>query len=330
MATPAQVAAQQTQPAPIVTLVAAISVPRIQRRVGCLRRLLVAALALLALPVCAPSLADAQALRDLYAAQREKLAHNAFQAPINLVSEVTDNLARGEVYAVMTTPFATLRRIMSDPADWCELVILHVNVKACTYSAEPDVQLRFYIGHKEYETPDQAFALQYRFHIMQTTPEELSVTLFALEGPFGTSGYHMKLEAIPLDAGHSFLHFSYDYNYNWVSRLALEAYLATLGRNKVGFTVTGRDDKQDPIHIKGIQGIVERNSMRYFLAIQATLDSVNSSPQENMKARFKRWYELIQRYPRQLVDYTREEYLERKQKELANQRELQRQLAQGQ
>ena len=326
MATVAQVATQQTQPAAVV----AISVANIQRPVDCLRRLVVAGLALITLFVCAPSFAGAQALRALYASQREQLAHNAFQAPINLISEVTDNLARGEVYAVVATPFDSLLSIMSNPADWCELVILHVNVKACTYSAEPDVQLRFYIGHKEYETPDQAFALQYRFHVMKATPAELSVTLFALEGPFGTSGYHMKLEAIPLDANHSFLHFSYDYNYNWLSRLALEAYLATLGRDKVGFTVTGHDEKQDPIYIKGIQGIVERNSMRYFLAIQATLDTVNTTPQANIEARFNRWYELIQRYPRQLVDYTREEYLDRKQRELANQQALQRQIVQGQ
>jgi hypothetical protein len=289
----------------------------IQHQVARLRRLAVAALAFAAALLSAPSFADAQTLRESYAAQRELLENNAFQAPINLISKVTDDLAQGEVYAVLETPFDTLRTVLSNPDDWCRMIILHVNIKACTYDAGEDVQMHFYVGHKEYETPDQAFALQYRFRVTKSSPEELTVTLSAPKGPLGTRNYRMELEAIPLDAGRIFLHFSYAYNYNWLSRTALEAYLATLGRDKVGFTVTGRDDNQLPVYIKGIQGIVERNSMRYFLAIQTALEAANTSP-EKMGVRFDRWYELIQRYPRQLVEFTREEYLERKRLEHKN------------
>ena len=297
--------------------------PNLQHQVSRLHRLAVASLALLAVLACTPAFADAQALHEKYSAQREVLENNAFQAPINLISHVTEDLAQGEVYAVMATPFDTLRAVLSKPDEWCGMIILHVNIKACTYDTGPDTQMHFYVGHKEYETPDQAFALQYRFRVTKSSPEELVVALSAPQGPLGTRNYRMELEAVPLGAGRSFLHFSYAYNYNWVSRLALDTYLATLGRDKIGFTVTGRDDNQQPIYIKGIQGIVERNSMRYFLAIQATLDTVNTSPQGSTEMRFNKWYALIQRYPRQLVEYTREEYLERKRLEYKNQTQLQ-------
>lgn len=294
-----------------------------QLKVDRLLGLVIACLALLATCFSAPLSADAQALRESYAAQRELLERNAFQAPINLTAQVTEDLAQGEVYAVMATPFDTLRAVLTKPDDWCRMIILHVNVKTCTYSAGTDTQLRLYVGHKEYEAPDQAYELQYRFRVTKSTPEELTVTLSAPEGPLGTRNYRMELEAVPLDAGRSFLHFSYTYNYNWLSRTALDVYLATLGRDKVGFSVTGRDENEQPIYIRGIQGIIERNSMRYFLAIQATLDSATTSAKDNMETRFRRWYELIQRYPRQLVEFTREEYLERKRLEYENQTQLQ-------
>lgn len=316
MATAAQMAEQQTQPAAVIA-----ELVNTQRQiVG--SRPAIALLALAAAFFSTPSFADAQALRQAYAAQRELLEHNAFQAPINLISNVTDDLAQGEVYAVLETPFDTLRTALDNPDDWCRMIILHVNIKACTYGAGTDTQMRFYVGHKEYETPDQAFALQYRFRVMKSSSEELTVTLSAPKGPLGTRNYRMELEAIPLDASRSFLHFSYAYNYNWLSRTALDVYLATLGRDKVGFTIIGRDEAQQPIYIKGIQGIVERNSMRYFLAIQAALNTADASP-EKMELRFAKWYELIKRYPPQLVEFTREEYLERKRLEHKNQTQLQ-------
>lgn len=319
MGATAQVAAQQAQSAAVI----AVTMPGIQHQVAHLLRLVVAGMTLLAALVPALSNADAQSLRQMYATQRYALENNAFQAPIHLASEVTDSLARGDVYAVLSTPFDTLRSVMSDPAEWCELIILHVNVKACTYSLKPEIKLVFYVGHKEYETPGQAFALEYHFRATKASAEELITELTAPNGPFGTSDYQMEIEAIPLDIGHSFLHFSYAYNYNWVSRLAIEAYLATLGRDKVGFTVTQHDDKNQPIYIKGVQGIIERNSMRYFLAIQATLDTFNISPLDKVDARFNKWYDLIQRYPRQLVEYSRADYLANKQAEYKNQRALQ-------
>ena len=50
--------------------------------------------------------------------------------------------------------------------------------------------------------------------------------------------------------------------------LAEKAYFATLGRGKVGFTVTGTDQNGKALYIGGPRGAIERNAVRYYFAIQ--------------------------------------------------------------
>ena len=70
------------------------------------------------------------------------------------------------------------------------------------------------------------------------------------------------------------MHLSYSYGSGVAGRLAMQGYLATAGADKVGFTVTGRDGSGQPIYIGGVRGAIERNAMRYYLAIDAHLASL--------------------------------------------------------
>ena len=74
---------------------------------------------------------------------------------------------------------------------------------------------------------------------------------------------------MPLTDNTTFIHFKYTYHYGFLARVAISGYLATLGRKKVGFSVDSYDENNEPVYVKGMQGIVERNSMRYFIAIRA-------------------------------------------------------------
>ena len=53
-------------------------------------------------------------------------------------------------------------------------------------------------------------------------------------GPFSTRDYRIALDAVPLESGRTFVHFPYSFSYGLAGRLALQAYLATIGRSKVG------------------------------------------------------------------------------------------------
>ena len=58
--------------------------------------------------------------------------------------------------------------------------------------------------------------------------------------------------------------------------------------------------------------MVERNTMRYYLAIDTYLGSLNDPPGK----RLQNWFAATERYPRQLHGISRNAYLNMKQTEL--------------
>jgi hypothetical protein len=84
------------------------------------------------------------------------------------------------------------------------------------------------------------------------------------------------------------------------ARLAMEAYLGTLGRDKVGFTVVRDASSGRAAPVQGLRGVVERNAMRYFLAIEAYVDSLAAPPAERLERRLAAWFDATERYPAQL------------------------------
>ena len=254
---------------------------------------------------------------------KDEFAKSIFGSPILLNSQTGSGHAQGEVYALLDAPFTALQKTLSQPAHWCELAILHVNIKTCTYL---DDQVRLFVGRKHYQTPDEAFALQYRFTQQANDQHQLNVMLTAPKGPLGTSDYLISLEAISIDARHSFIRFRYRYQFGFIAKMAMQTYLATLGRKKVGFTVVDTNKKGDAIYIKGLQGVIERNVMRYIYAIQSVLDARKSPIEHRHTAQLTRWYAYIQEHPRQLVELSREKYMSNKQRERNNQLEAQKAL----
>ena len=146
------------------------------------------------------------------------------------------------------------------------------------------------------------------------TLEEMKASweLLAAEGPYGTRNYRILLQATPLPGGRSFLHFSYAYESGALTRLATQAYLATFGRGKVGFTVIGRQSDGTPQFIGGMRALVERGAMRYFLALEAYLDALAATPSEQFEKRLDHWYSASERFPRQLHEIDRATYLDLK------------------
>ena len=62
----------------------------------------------------------------------------------------------------------------------------------------------------------------------------------------------------------------------------------------------------------GVRGVVERNTMRYYLAIDAYLDA--PGPQGREK-RLGEWFDDTERYARQLHEMDRDDYLAMKRSE---------------
>jgi len=155
--------------------------------------------------------------------------------------------------------------------------------------------------------------------VRRAAPDGFDVELAAEQGPFDTSAYRIRLRAVPMGADRSALQFDYSLRYGLPGKLAMTAFLATSGQGKVGFTTVQR--ASGAVHyVTGVQGAVERNVMRYFLAIAAHLQARDFPATNRAERRFGLWFDATERYSRQLREMDRTDYLAMKQRELSRQR----------
>ncbi len=69
--------------------------------------------------------------------------------------------------------------------------------------------------------------------------------------------------------------------------------------------------------------MIERNAVRYHLAVKAYLDTLGVSEPQRFERRLEHWFELTSGYRTQLFEMERDEYLRCKRQEGANQLRLQ-------
>ena len=254
----------------------------------------------------------------------DQLLHNRFERALYLESAESQNDLTSEIYAVVEYPFAIVNTALNNPAHWCDVLILHINVKSChASSSEAGTVLAIHLGRKAYQPLVDAFRLEFDYRAAITTQDYFALELNAKDGPLSTHDYRIRIEATPIDAGHTFLHFSYAYAFGTTGRLAMQSYLLTIGRDKVGFTITGKLPNGQPTYIQGVRGAVERNTMRYYLAIDAYLAALSTPHEGRLDARLLHWYNATEQYARQLHEVGRGDYLVMKRKEYRRQQEAQ-------
>ena len=267
----------------------------------------------------------AQALRQKYSDLQSALTHNPFGRALTIESSENKNTARGDIYAVVAYPFASVRQGLNHPAHWCDVMLLHLNTKYCHAQIAPDaIQLRMYLGKKTPEPLTSATRLDFRYTVHSVQADYLAIELNAPQGPLGTRDYRIGLEAVQLPDGKTFLHLSYAWVSDMSARLAMQLYLNTVGGRKVGFTRNPKSSTSAKIeYIAGIRGLVERNTMRYYLAIDSYLESANLPAASQFDARLQSWFTATERYPRQLHEIEREAYINMKHNEYQRQQTLQ-------
>lgn len=270
--------------------------------------------------------ADIRQLQDRYQELKPKLAANAYGVPMQLESDTAKGSLIGNVYGIVRHPFESVRAALTKPANWCRIAPQHFNIKACTYQPiDNTCQLNFYAGRKFYEHPEQVFRLNYTWQPAPYQADYFHLVLSAGQGPLDTRDYRIVAEAIPLNEESTFIRFSYSWKYGAWSRLAMNTYLATLGGNKTGLTVLSTDEQGQPIYINGMAAVAERNALRYYLAIQAFLDTSNVQPDQRLLSRLNSWFDMTAQY-RQLFEMDRQDYLSIKTREEQDQQRLQSQL----
>lgn len=269
--------------------------------------------------ICATSIAcaasaepaPATALRAKYASLQESLRQNQFRRSLVLDSTETSKRLKGDIYAVIDYSFGAVNAGLNSPDHWCDVLLLHLNTKYCDALVEPSgATLRVHIGKKTPEELADAERVEFHYSVAAATPEYLEILLNAKDGPMGTSDYRILLEAVALPNAKTFLHLTYSYAINFIGRLSMQTYLGTIGSGKVGFTAVGKQADGQPEYIGGVRGVVERNTMRYYLAIDTYLGAAGEAPAAQLEKRLQSWFTATEQYSRQLHEMDREAYLE--------------------
>lgn len=252
-----------------------------------------------------------------YQSLQNQLNSSPFGRPLALDSAETGTTLQGDLYARLDHPYATVKAALTDPAHWCDVLILHLNTKYCRPRIDNSGSiLAVSMGKKHDQALEDAHRVEFNYQVASANAQYMQVRLHAATGPLSTRDYRIQIEAIPVDGKRTFLHLTYSYSSGFTGRMAMKTYLATIARDKVGFTVLGKAGDGEPRYINGVRGVVERNAMRYYLAIDAYL----AAPAvDQLDQRLQGWFAATEQYARQLHEVDRAAYLKMKRNEYARQ-----------
>lgn len=266
------------------------------------------------------------ALIGQYKTLNNELQNNQFKRPLVLKSSESADSLKGEIYAVLNYPFEQVNGAINNPDHWCDALILHINVKYCQAisdgkpSSKAGTVLNINLGKKYDQALLETYKAKFNYESITTAANYFSVEMKAADGPLGTKDYRIWVEATPINQNQTFLHFTYAYSFGLTGRLAMKGYLATAGKDKVGFSIEPNQANGAQNFIQGVRGVVERNTMRYYLAIDAYLAALKEPPENQQEKRFEYWFDSTEQFAQQLHEVERAEYFTMKRREALRQR----------
>lgn len=253
---------------------------------------------------------EPEVLRAAFAVARTQSTQDTFGRPVYLQSVEASNRMQGEVYALVDHAYAEVRGALVQADQWCAILILQLNVQYCRASpSDAGAVLDAGIGRKLEQPLSEVYWVRFDHKVQRDADDYLAVALRAASGPMSTSDYRIVVEAMPFAQRQTLLHFSYGYSFGVAARWAIQAYLATIANDKVGFSIVGLRDDGQPIRATGMRGVLERNTMRYFLAIEARLGTLALPPALQRQQSLQDWFSATERYPRQLHEMDRDTYV---------------------
>ncbi|MCC5859306.1 MAG: hypothetical protein JJT90_14195 [Ectothiorhodospiraceae bacterium] len=257
----------------------------------------------------------------------ERIRQSPFPEPIVLRSAEESDAIHGDIHGIVQEPLERLAGYLRQTTHWCGMLFLHLNVKTCLQAGDAgEGEIGLYLGRRYYQEPDEADLVRFRLEVIKDDENLSAVDLRSDRGTLGAQDIRIQVQVVPLDDERSLAHMRYSVGLGWFARTSLRLYLRTIGRDRIGFTVIGTDQAGDPVHVNGLRGVIERNTVRFYLAMQAFTEYPEA---DQLQARLERWFELTDQYPEQLRELDRETYLDQKRREYENQTALQETLLPG-
>ena len=250
--------------------------------------------------------------------------------PFVLSSSFSSTLSKARVRTfIRGVGLDTFSQKLLQPAEWCEFIPLHLNIKACGHVVRNQKNIvQFYAGVKGYVTPDDAHLLQLSFEARKEGGV-FYADLFAADGPLDSTNIRFGIHAIDAEGdGGTGVYVEFELSSEpGLSNSLARVYLATIARRKIGFSINGKTWSGKPKYVGGQRGAIERNLVRYLLAIETYFETASKADEMAADAlyelRIQRWYDETDQYREQLFELSREEYISNKLRERENQKILQ-------
>jgi hypothetical protein len=260
------------------------------------------------------------ALRARFADLSLHAVRTVADRPVYLQSSEAPGRLQGDVYALVERPYADVRQGLSRADQWCAVLILHLNVKYCRASGVAEgAVLNVGLGRKVDEPLVDVSWVKFAYRVASADETYLDLVLQAPTGPLGTQDYRIAFEAVPYTAQQALVHLSYAYGYGTAARWSMQAYLATVGSDKRGFSIVGRRADGQPTFVTGLRGVLERNVMRYHLAVEAHVMALALPAPQRLPQSLQGWFSATELYALQLHEVERADYIAMKQREVHRQ-----------
>ncbi|NKF23904.1 hypothetical protein [Solimonas marina] len=242
------------------------------------------------------------ATQAAYVDARPQLENSPFHRPLSIDSEQSGARLTGSIEARLDAPFADVAKSLSDADGWCRIMLLMPNIADCHGTADRYAHaLSVGLVRKFDDAPRAATPVRFSFDV-DAQPDGLQVSLEAPNGPLGTRNYRIRLQAVPVADGQTFITLRYSDEYGWAARMAARVYMATSGADKIGFSSSGTSADGKPQYVGGLRGAIERNAMRCYLAIETYLSTAKLDDDARFGAALQRWTQAIAEYPAQLAE----------------------------
>lgn len=246
--------------------------------------------------------------------------------PLRIQSHEQDRRLRVNVFGIVSHPYSRVVAILSKPAVMCDFLILNMNVKTCTYrQAGQRAEMMIYVSGKRYSPLFLALEISPYFELQKKNNKYMRVLMASRKSEWGLKEYSVVVEATPYGES-TLVRFTSQYHASRVNMAATAVYLKTFARSKVGFTVVSQNQRGEPQFVGGMRGVIERNAVRSYLALQAYLETASVPAEQRFETRLRRWFNLTDAYPRQLREMQWQSYLSNKRREYDNQRKLQQRI----
>ncbi len=264
--------------------------------------------------------AGRESLINKYHEIEKKLEKNSGPVSFYIESSESKNSSRVDIYGTINYPFGFIKNEFLAPTNWCEIVLPHPYIRACTYKKMDDRWLiNIYHVDKFSEPLEDAFQMNFVYRISELQPVYFDVALTAHEGPSHTKDHQFEIEAMPLEENITFIHLRYSFGYSALGYFLMKIF----GGGKVGFSAIGTDSEGNPVYVGGLRGAVERDVACYYLAILAYLDTLKMPAEQRFEKRVSKWYDLAALYKKQLLEMQEGEYLSYKRQNRRIQQQLQ-------